>query len=139
MNPPEIQFNGIRRAILDQHRRLYLGARWHLNKDTTLYLAKFQPCIRAYSNTTYAGMTHAITDSNILKPNIKRMLVRLLESKVRRITVGSRNRISIPLDFVKLIDVKQTGTATLVGRGDSFEIWNPVTYEKYMCSARRNK
>ena len=53
-----------------------------------------------------------------------------------KLPFDSEGRICLPNELLKFADIKSQ--ATFVGRGSSFQIWNPSSFKDYLQKARKN-
>ena len=53
-----------------------------------------------------------------------------------KLPFDSEGRISLPNELLTFANIKNQ--ATFVGRGSSFQIWNPITFKNYLQKARSN-
>ena len=53
-----------------------------------------------------------------------------------KLPFDSEGRICLPNELLKFANIKNQ--ATFVGRGSSFQIWNPVAFKNYLQKARSN-
>ena len=53
-----------------------------------------------------------------------------------KLPFDSEGRICLPNELLKFANIKSQ--ATFVGRGSSFQIWNPVSFKDYLQKARNN-
>ena len=53
-----------------------------------------------------------------------------------KLTFDGEGRICLPNELLKFANIKNQ--ATFVGRGSSFQIWNPNTFKSYLQKARSN-
>ena len=53
-----------------------------------------------------------------------------------KLPFDSEGRICLPNELLKFADIKSQ--ATFVGRGSSFQIWNPNSFKDYLQKARNN-
>ena len=53
-----------------------------------------------------------------------------------KLPFDSEGRICLPNELLKFANIKSQ--ATFVGRGSSFQIWNPISFKDYLQKARNN-
>ncbi len=53
-----------------------------------------------------------------------------------KLPFDSEGRICLPNELLKFANIKSK--ATFVGRGSSFQIWNPISFKDYLQKARNN-
>tara|TARA_Y100000590_G_scaffold355020_1_gene408592 strand:+ start:445 stop:747 length:303 start_codon:yes stop_codon:yes gene_type:complete len=53
-----------------------------------------------------------------------------------KLPFDSEGRVCLPNELIKFANIKSQ--ATFVGRGSSFQIWNPISFKEYLQNARKN-
>ena len=126
---------------IDTKRRVSVPADFRLGLNTQLFngLVVFRSykfkAIEALDYERMKKIAGSIDDLDFFSEN-KNDLTTSILSDSYKLPFDSEGRVHLPEDLLKY--AKINNLATFVGRGSTFQIWNPQTFKDYLQKTRNN-
>ena len=84
----------------------------------------------------YRSVSQHYTEAHACTTRGKNDITTSILSDSYKLLFDGEGRICIPNELLKFANIKNQ--ATFVGRGSSFQIWNPILFKNYLEKARNN-
>lgn len=115
---------------LDNKFRLQLPPKLLPNEEKEFVLScGLDGCLSVYPKEGFDKLVEKMSQFDFLDDK-KRAFVRLTSGSALPISLDSHGRISIGKDIAERFSL--SGSVTIIGALDHFEIWNVALYEKYL-------
>lgn len=115
---------------LDNKFRLQLPPKLLPNEEKEFVLScGLDGCLSVYPKEEFDKLVEKMSQFDFLDDK-KRAFVRLTSGSALPISLDSHGRISIGKDIAERFSL--SGSVTIIGALDHFEIWNVALYEKYL-------
>ncbi len=115
---------------LDNKFRLQLPPKLLPNEEKEFVLScGLDGCLSVYPKEGFDKLVEKMSQFDFLDDK-KRAFVRLTSGSAMPISLDSHGRISIGKDIAERFSL--SGSVTVIGALDHFEIWNVALYEKYL-------
>lgn len=115
---------------LDNKFRLQLPPKLLPNEEKEFVLScGLDGCLSVYPKEGFDKLVEKMSQFDFLDDK-KRAFVRLTSGSALPISLDSHGRISIGKDIAERFSL--SGSVTIIGVLDHFEIWNVALYEKYL-------
>ncbi len=114
---------------LDSKGRISLPVDWRPPADECFYLVKVKvfgvPGLRALTQDAFAKKLKDIEELPDSSPRLRDQAKNMLFGATVEGSVSAQGKLTIPKALAEAHGLTLPGTATLIGRGDSFEIFTP--------------
>lgn len=114
---------------LDSKGRISLPVDWRPPADECFYLVKVKvlgvPGLRALTQEAFAKKLKDIEELPDSTPRVRDQARNMLFGATIEGNVSAQGKLTIPKALAEAHGLTLPGTATLIGRGDSFEIFTP--------------
>ncbi|MGA2158340.1 MAG: division/cell wall cluster transcriptional repressor MraZ [Dehalococcoidia bacterium] len=119
---------------VDNKGRLPLPPKFRKDIDDGLMLTMVADnCITAYTKDDWAKMTANQAPTGFLMSDKERKVNRFIFSNANEVTIDNQGRIALPSALRERCGI--SGSATIAGVNNYFEIWNPAHLKKEKISS----
>lgn len=101
----------------------------HDNNAIVVYKSFINDCIEACSVERIEKLYGMIDELDPFSPERDALTTVILGNSMQ-LTFDPEGRVLLPLDLIEFIDVSDQ--VCFVGKGSTFEMWNPVKFDEYM-------
>jgi len=111
---------------IDGKNRITIPSEWRFEEEVELFLypSSTNPCISVMPR---AELDRIRAKAGVLPGAQRTAVLRRIGSQTRQVTLDKNGRLSLPEEFCK--QFKLTGTVTLSGIVETFEIWNTAEWD----------
>lgn len=123
---------------MDPKFRVSVPSDWRTESGEVLRLLLSEsyklPVIKVLTEREYERRLAEIENTVELNPAQKRALRGRLHLNCRTAVVNPQGKLLVPKDWSEKAGLEADATVVLAGRGDFFEVWNPVNFDQMVAA-----